>query len=208
MSEGGGASAPCSIEGEPVAERVVDGAEMVVSELLSLGEKRLALLRYHPPVEILGVFVAVQGGPLLLDALDRAKQLGTAEALKLALRQTKSILPGQELIHVLRRDSMRDHDGDQGIVLPRAAADNLLGAGPFEELPTGVEALLTCRAVDPRLNMCDRVEAKDDHPLALNRGRWVDLRGDETRDTLLRHGSFPSATPRMPSRCRHARVGR
>ena len=101
--EGGGASAPFSIEGEPVAERVVDGAEVVVGELLSLGEKFPALLRNQPPVEIFGGLVAVQRGPLLLDALDRTEQLGAAEALKLALRQPKSILPGQELVHVLRR---------------------------------------------------------------------------------------------------------
>ena len=94
------------VEGEPAAERVVDGAEVEVGELLALGQKCLALVRDQPPVEVFGGVVAVQGGPLVLDALDGAEQLGAAEALKLALRQAKSILPGEELVDVLRVDAM------------------------------------------------------------------------------------------------------
>ena len=89
VSDGGGATVAVLVEGEPAAERVVDGPQVKVGELLALGEKFLALVRYQPPVEIVGGFEAVQRGPFLLDALNGAKQFGAAKPGKLALRQTE-----------------------------------------------------------------------------------------------------------------------
>ena len=75
---------------------------MEIVELLAFGEQPLAFVGGQPRFEVSGVVVAVHRRPLVLHALDRAEQLGAPEAVELALRQPKSILPREEVVDVVR----------------------------------------------------------------------------------------------------------
>ena len=81
--------------------------------------------------------------------------------------------------HVLRLDTVGDDDGDERVALAGTATDDLLGAGPVEVLRAPREPLLAGCAVDPGLHMRDRVEAIDHDPIALHRGRRIDLGAEE-----------------------------
>ena len=55
-----------------------------------------------------------------------------AEARELAFGGAQPVLPGEEVLDVLRAHAVGHDDGDEGIRGPRAATENLLGAGPIE----------------------------------------------------------------------------
>ena len=120
VSDGGGASSPCSSKANQLPNELSMVRDWKSENLLALGQQRLALRRDEPLVEVGGVVVAVQRGPFLLHTLDRAEQLGAAEAGEGALRQPQSLLPGQEVLDVLRVDPVGDDHGHQRIRLPCA----------------------------------------------------------------------------------------
>ena len=100
----------------------------------------------QPVVEVVGAVVAVQRGPLVLDAFDGPEQLGTAEAGKFAFRHAKSFLPSQKLVDVIGADPMGDDDSHQRISRTVAAADHLLGARAVEIRPALLEKFLPGRS--------------------------------------------------------------
>ena len=106
VSDGGGASLPFSSNANQLPNELSMVREWKSWNFSPSAKRVPALVGDQPRVEVGGVVVAVQRGPLVLDALDGPEQLGAAEAVELALGQREAVLPGEEVVDVLRADAV------------------------------------------------------------------------------------------------------
>ena len=115
VSEGGGASLPFSSKANQLPNELSIVRSWKSLNFSPSARSFLPLVRGQPGVEVLGVVEAVQRGPFVLNALDRAEELGPAKAFELLSSWLMSVLPGEEVVDVVRVDAVGHDDGHQRV---------------------------------------------------------------------------------------------